>query len=97
MKPLHHLQWSTLGNKGGGGWYGVEGNLIPYKKYITTSAAVSVRRPFLPVLRRTVNAQTHFPGEKGLCTETGALLANFTDISQKLRGTFLCCSAVSGD
>lgn len=42
-EATHHLQWSSLGNKEG---RGAEDNLIPYKKYITTSAAVSVRRPF---------------------------------------------------
>lgn len=70
---------------------------LPHKKYITTSAAVSTPRPILPVSRRMVNALAHFPGEKSFCTEARALLANFTDNSQKLGRTFLCCSGVSGD
>lgn len=71
-EATHHLHWSSPGNKRGGGvgWHGVEDNLILYKKYITTSAAVSMQRPFLPASRHIVNAQAHFPGEKRLCTET---------------------------
>ncbi len=97
MKPLTTFSGVAWVIKKGGGGGGCWGQFDPLQEvYYHFSCRVRATSILL-VSRQMVNAQAHFPGEKRFCTETRALLANFTDISQKLRRTFLCCSGVSGD